>query len=128
MRIEHFAFNVQDPVAVAAWYTEHLGMRVVRQGGPPTHTTFLAAETDHVILEIYNNPPDAVPDYAKQDPLILHIAFECDDLDAERDRLLAAGATVAQPLLTTPQGDHLLMMRDPWGLAIQLAHRAAPMV
>ncbi|NLD72093.1 MAG: VOC family protein [Chloroflexi bacterium] len=128
MRIEHVAFNVKDPVAVAAWYTEHLGMRIVRQAGPPVYTTFLAAETDHVLLEIYHNPPDAVPDYANMDPLLFHIAFECDDLDAERDRLLAAGATVQAPLLTTPDGDQLLMMRDPWGLAIQLAKRAKPMV
>jgi glyoxylase I family protein len=29
MKIEHIAFNVADPVAVAAWYAEHLGLTVV---------------------------------------------------------------------------------------------------
>ena len=27
-----------------------------------------------------------------------HIAFECDDIQAQYDRLLAAGATIKQPL------------------------------
>ena len=30
MRLEHIAFNVEDPAGLAAWYCEHLGMRVAR--------------------------------------------------------------------------------------------------
>jgi len=26
MKLEHVAFNVKDPVAVAAWYNSHLGL------------------------------------------------------------------------------------------------------
>jgi len=128
MRIEHIGFNVQDPVVMAEWYCAHLGMSIVRQMGAPTYTTFLAAETGHVLLEIYNNPPDAVPDYASMDPLLLHIAFECDDIERERDRLLKAGATLAGEAMTTPGGDELQMMRDPWGLSIQLAKRTEAML
>lgn len=128
MRIEHVGFNVADPVAMADWYCTQLGMSVVRQLGAPTYTTFLAAETGHVLLEIYHNPPDAVPDYAKMDPLLLHFAFECDDIESTRDRLLAAGASLAGEAMTTPAGDELQMMRDPWGLSIQLAKRAEAML
>jgi len=128
MRIEHVGLNVADPVAMADWYCKHLGMTVARQLGAPTYTTFLAAETGHVLLEIYHNPPDAVPDYATMDPLLLHIAFECDDVAAERDRLLRAGATSAGEIEVTPAGDELVMMRDPWGLAIQLAKRGSAML
>ena len=28
MKIEHFAYNVSDPIAIAAWYCEHLGFSV----------------------------------------------------------------------------------------------------
>jgi hypothetical protein len=28
----------------------------------------------------------------------------------------------------TPAGDHLAMLRDPWGLPIQLVHRSTPMI
>jgi len=51
-----------------------------------------------------------------------------EDLKADRDRLLAAGASVAEDYFTNPAGDQLLMLRDPWGLGLQLVKRAKPML
>ena len=82
MRLEHLALNVAEPIAMADWYVEHLGMRVVREGPPPVNTRFLADSGGTILLEIYRNPPDAVPDYASMDPLLLHIAFAADDVEA----------------------------------------------
>jgi glyoxylase I family protein len=77
------------------------------------------------MIEVYNNPAAPLPDYHGLDPLVLHLAFdvEHEDILAVRDRLLAAGATIARDVVTTPAGDRLVMLRDPWGLAIQLAQR-----
>jgi glyoxylase I family protein len=80
------------------------------------------------MIEIYHNPACPVPDYAAQDPLVLHLALLSEDVDGDRDRLIAAGATVADPKKTTPAGDTLCMLRDPWGCAVQLISRAQPMV
>ena len=30
MKIEHAAYQIEDPVATAAWYVKHLGMTVKR--------------------------------------------------------------------------------------------------
>jgi catechol 2,3-dioxygenase-like lactoylglutathione lyase family enzyme len=128
MRIEHMAILVKDPPAVAKWYADHLGMRIVRAGGAPTYTHFLADEGDHVMVEIYYNPNVPMPDYASMDPLILHLAFVSDDMQRQREALLAAGATPAGEISTTPAGDELAMLRDPWGFAIQLAKRRQPMI
>ncbi len=128
MKIEHLAMNVKDPLAVAKWYAENLSMRIVRQGGAPTYTTFIADEGNHVMVELYNNSIAPVPDYRAMDPLILHMAFTSQNLQADRDRLLAAGATPAGEISTTPAGDQLAMLRDPWGFAIQLAKRNKPMI
>lgn len=128
MRVEHIAFNVSDPVAVAEWYGKHLGTRVLRQGGGPDFTTFIADESGNVIFEIYLNPPDAVPDYRNMDPLLFHIAWASDDLQATREKMIAAGCTVQADIRETPSGDQLLMMRDPWGLAIQFTKRRTPML
>ena len=128
MQIEHLALNVANPVAMAQWYVEHLGMTIVRDGPPPVSVRFLADSGGRVMLEVYRNPPDAVPDYAAIDPLLLHIAFVADNVDAARDRLIAAGAIPVGDIEVTPAGDRLVMLRDPWGLAIQLAKRADPMV
>ena len=39
-----------------------------------------------------------------------------------------SGAKVVEDLVTTPGGDELVMLRDPWGIAVQLVRRAAPML
>ncbi len=128
MKIEHLAMNVKDPLAVAKWYVENLGMRIVRQGGAPTFTTFIADEGNHVMVELYCNSIAPIPDYRAMDPQILHLAFASQNMQADRDRLIAAGATPAGEIGTTPAGDQLAMLRDPWGFAIQLARRNKPMI
>lgn len=127
MRIEHVALNVADPVAVAAWYTQHLGFTVVRHIPVPTQTHFLADESGQTVIEIYCNPPDSVPDYAAMDPLQVHIAFVSPDPDTDTARLVAAGAHLVSEL-HLPDGSHLNMLRDPWGLALQLCKRATPLL
>ncbi len=128
MRMEHVGLNVADPIKMAQWYVANLGMKVVREGPAPINARFLADSGGHMMLEVYHNPPDAVPNYAAMDPLLLHVAFMADDIDATRQKLLAAGATPAGEVTTTPAGDKLAMLRDPWGLAIQFCRRADPML
>jgi glyoxylase I family protein len=127
MNIEHVALNVSDPVALADWYVQHLGMKVVRQVDGPPHTCFLADASGRTVLEIYRQTAP-VPDYAAQDPMVLHVAFTTADVMAARIRLLAAGATVAKDVYTTPEGDEMAFLRDPWGVVIQLIRRVKPLL
>ena len=128
IRLEHVAINVEDPVSMAKWYGHHLGMKVVRNGPPPINMHFISDAGGNMMLEIYNNPPDAVPNYASMDPLLLHIAFMVDDVKGIREKLIAAGATAVGEVTITPAGDELAMLRDPWGVAIQFVKRARPML
>ncbi len=128
MKIEHVAFNVADPIAMAKWYEANLAMRTVRSVGPPTYTHFLADSSGQIMIEIYNHPKASVPDYRKIDPLILHLAFAADDVRATRTRLLQAGGTAEGEITVTDKGDELAMLRDPWGVAIQLVKRRSPML
>ena len=127
MRIEHFAFNVKDPIAIADWYCEHLGFSVKHKFDRAPHTHFLADETDRVMIEIYCNPADQVPDYANMDPLIVHLAFVSVDPEADAARLVSAGARVVDDV-KLKDGSHLKMLKDPWGFSIQLCKRGTPMV
>lgn len=127
MKLEHVALLVVDPVAVAEWYEAHLGMRVVRKGDAPGHARFLADDAGESVLEIYAGTPP-LPAYASMDPLVLHVAFAADDVGATRARLIEAGATPVGEVVVTPAGDRFAMLRDPWGLALQLAQRARPLV
>jgi glyoxylase I family protein len=128
VRLEHVGLNVADPIKAAQWYVDNLGMKVLREAPAPANTRFLGDAGGNMMLEIYHNPPEAVPHYAAMDPLLLHVAFMVDDVDALRSKLIAAGATPVGEVTTTPTGDKLAMLRDPWGLAIQFVHRANPML
>jgi glyoxylase I family protein len=128
MKVEHFALQVSDPVAMADWYVKHCGCSVARSFGPPAHGRFLLDSAGAAILEIYRNPRVPVPDYFGMDPVLLHLAFSSDEPSADCARLVNAGARVVDDLTTTPAGDQLVMLRDPWGIAVQLVKRAEPML
>lgn len=122
MKIEHFALNVADPVAMAEWYCEYCGLRVVRHIPQPVQTHFLA-DSDATVLEIYYNPRAKVPDYRSMDPLLFHLAMASSEPIADAKRLMLAGASFIEEV-NSQDGSHLLMLRDPWGTALQLCKRA----
>lgn len=124
MRFEHVALNVAEPKAMAAWYCQHLGLRVRRALTDQAQTHFLVDDSDHMMLEIYCNPVDQVPDYTTMHPLVLHLALVSTDPYADSHRLQQAGAQQVDKV-ELADGSLLLMLRDPWGLAIQLCRRGA---
>lgn len=126
MKLEHFAMQVPDPIAMADWYVKHLGCTIARAGGEPSHGRFLTV--GGVLFEIYRNPRVTVPDYAKVDPLLIHLAFTSQNLMADRDRLIKAGARIVDDIANTPAGDEIMMLRDPWNIPIQFVKRAEPML
>jgi len=127
MKIEHFALNVKDPVAMAKWYIENLDLEIVRKTDEAPYTHFLGDKSNAIMLEIYNNPADQVPDYKNMDPLLVHLAFVSLNPENDKNRLIEAGATYVEEV-HLPDGSELIMMRDPWGLAIQLCKRGIPMI
>lgn len=128
MKIEHTAYQVDDPVALSRWYVANLGLQVKRSQGQAPFGHFLADTGGTVMLEFYRQAHLPVPDYRSMDPLLLHLAFLADDVPAVRERLLAAGATAEGEVIRNPAGDEVAMLRDPWGLALQLIRRADPMI
>lgn len=125
MTFEHFALNVPDTRAHAAWYVTHAGFAIARQRTEAPFTTFLADATGRTVVELYSNPAAAMTDFAAQHPLVFHFALVSADARADRARLVAAGATlVGEDAL--PDGSLLVMLRDPWGVALQLCQRAHP--
>jgi len=127
LSLEHVALNVSEPAAVAAWYVKHLGMRIVRQSAVAPYIHFIADAAGRTVIEIYSNPDDPIPDYASMHPLRLHVAFAAPDPDGSRDALVAAGASLVDDQ-TRDDGTRLIMLRDPWGLALQLAKRREPLL
>ena len=127
MNIEHVALNHPDPVNAARWYAENLGMEIIRSSNESPYIHFLADTRRTGLIELYNNPEAEMPDYPSQSPFILHIAFSVDDMEAAKARLIEAGATLATDISKNAVGDQLAMLRDPWGVPLQLAKRTNPL-
>ncbi|MBL9209275.1 MAG: VOC family protein [Opitutaceae bacterium] len=125
MKFEHFALNVPDPRAQAQWYVQQLGFVIARSRADAPFTHFLADETGRTIVELYANTSVALPDYAAMPPLNFHLAVVAGDAKAERARLERAGATLVREE-PQPDGSVLVMMRDPWGVPLQLCQRTVP--
>jgi len=122
MIFEHIAINVPDPVAMADWYVEHCDMRIVIQIDEPPFTRFLADQEGKTSIEIYKNTAATIPDYSSQNHLVYHHAFAVEDLETTRERLLEAGASFVEDV-KLPNGTRLIMMKDPWGISLQLVNR-----
>ena len=117
MKLEHVAIDVADPEAFKAWWCENLGFRVSPNPG------FIMDDSGTAGLEVYRTgETPSAPDYGSMNSMTFHVAFVSDDVKADVDRLVAAGATVEQLKLDNP-AFHMAILRDPWGVAIQLCKR-----
>ncbi len=101
-------------------------MTVVRRA-EENQTHFLADDSGTVLVELYSNPAAPVSDYGSMHPLMLHLALVSNDIDADKERLLAAGATLFSDQ-SSDDGTRLVMLRDPWNFAIQLCKRGKSML
>lgn len=119
MKLEHLALNVAEPQKLMDWWCANLGFT-------QTHPAFIVDETGKVAVEVYRNDTAAIPDYAQVAPLTLHVAFLSDDVEADRARLEKAGAVTLETV--HKDGFDMVMMRDPFGVAIQFVKRGKPIL
>lgn len=127
MKMEHIAFNVEHPVLMARWYVEHLGMTVKRCSTDAPHVHFLADDSGTVMIEVYGNPDVPRTDFSKLQPPEIHLAFLSDDLSGDVKRLTKAGASIVADVHKLGE-DTFAMLRDPWGMPVQLVQRGNPMI
>jgi catechol 2,3-dioxygenase-like lactoylglutathione lyase family enzyme len=125
MTFEPFALNVPDARAVSQWYVQHLGFTIARRREDAPYTHFLSDDTGRIVVELYTNPAAAALSFPTVHPLTFHFALATSNARRDRARLEEAGATFF--VEDNPaDGSILIMMRDPWGVAVQLCQRATP--
>jgi len=120
---EHTALNVPDVDGMGRWYCDNLGMSVLRSG---ESVRYLADSTGRLVFEFYTNQSQPIPEYAEMAPATMHLAFYASDIPAAVEKLAAAGATIARGCEVSETGDEMAMLRDPWGVPLQLMKRAEP--
>lgn len=126
MIFEHFALNVNNVDEVVAWYTQFVGLKVVNAQKEPPFMTFLADSSDRVMLELYYRPDEKITDFTQQHFLTFHLAFVSENAEEAKDKLIAEGATFVAEV-KKEDGSHLIMLRDPWGMPLQLCQRKDPL-
>jgi len=122
MILEHIAINVPSSAEMADWYVENCNMRIVLRIDQPPFTRFLADQEGTTCIEIYTNESATIPDYWSQHHLVYHHAFSIENLDQTKDDLISAGATFVEEV-KLQNGTILIMLRDPWGIPLQLVKR-----
>lgn len=127
MKLEHVALNVPDPAALAQWLVDNLGMRIVVSTTESPYMHFVADEAGSM-LELYNNPASDLPDYGAMSVYQLHLAYSSSDIEADRQKLLDAGAVAEGDVIVTPAGDKLAFFRAPQQVPFQLVQRGKPLV
>lgn len=122
MVFEHFALNVNNVAVVVKWYVSHLGLKVASQQQEAPFMTFLADSSDRVILELYQRPDALMTNFSTQHQLTFHVAFVSENAQRDSKYLQDQGAIYIEEV-RKDDGSHLVMLRDPWGMPLQLCQR-----
>ncbi|MDO6604076.1 VOC family protein [Arenibacter palladensis] len=125
MVFEHIALNVKNVEDIKDWYVANVGLKVVSEQSQAPFMTFLEDSTGRVILELYHRPEEEITNFKTKHPLSFHMAFVSQNAEKDKTRLLDKGASYVEEI-TKEDGSHLVMLRDPWGMPLQLCHRAKP--
>ncbi len=127
-RFEHIAVNVPEPKAMAQWYAANLGFRIVRESTPPSYSAFIVDSAGHMMFEIYHKADQPLLKADTIHHMSMHFAFAGDSILTLKDKLVKAGASVAEEIKTSGSGDQVFTLRDPWGFSIQFVQRVKPML
>ncbi|MDY6890216.1 MAG: lactoylglutathione lyase [Pseudomonadota bacterium] len=125
MRMLHTMYRVSDLEKSLAFYTEVLGMRLLRRRDYPEGRFTLAFvgygdEAENTVLELTHNWDT---DHYDLGTGYGHIAIEVDDVYTACDQIKAKGGEVvreAGPMKNSSSGTILAFVRDPDGYMIEL--------
>lgn len=124
MYVEHPGIAAKDPQALAQWYIDMLGMKLLRQAGP---TTFFLGFDKGACIEIYAATTPAEPIAHNYVQGMTHTAFYTEDFEATRAMLLEKGVQpAADPVIR--EDLKLALMRDLEGNLFHLIHRSQEII
>ena len=124
MRIEHIGLCVSNPIKMGRWYRENLGFKILRELGNDNDGAIFMQDDEGTVIEIARVPEIAPLDFKPMDPLLIHLAIECDDPAKEAKRLVEAGAEMLGESIRNDYRGEKILVRDPWGgLTIRAVNR-----
>jgi catechol 2,3-dioxygenase-like lactoylglutathione lyase family enzyme len=120
------AIAAKDTAALARWYVDTLGFRIVVDGGAGG-TYFVGPPEDAALIEIIK-ASDAPPHQrAQNDPGWSHLAFTVTDFDQVVTDLTAKNVTFTRAPSMSGGGDRLAFFLDGEGNVLQIVSRPQPL-
>jgi lactoylglutathione lyase len=123
MRFLHAMIRTRDPEASVRFYTEGLGLQLLRRKDYPQgrfSLYFLGESETSAQVELTHNWDDR--EYSCGDQFG-HLAFACDNIYAACEHLMAMGV----PLLRPPRDGHMAFVKDPNGISVELLQAGEPL-
>jgi glyoxylase I family protein len=120
--IEHIGFVINNPWAAADWYQLNLSYTILRKAGDNS-VAFIQEPVTGLILELIGSGDIRPIDKDLSHPLQVHIAIKSDDLDKDKKKLMAAGASFVMDCRTDDPDARVCVLKDPFGLYLQIAQR-----
>lgn len=112
------SLNVADPVASAAFATEHLGF--TEEMAADGFVSLTREDAGFNLIFLRTGLESFKPAAAAGPADGLLVAFVVDDVDAEYARLQREGVAITTPIETEPWGERYFQVTDPNGVVVQL--------
>lgn len=119
LRFEIFPADLD---ATADFYVRVLGFQIVRDQRR-SELRYLALERDGVLVGAAWRP-DVRDQQSRRPPVGVELVLETDDVDQERDRVVAAGWPLAEDMVQRPWGLRDFRLLDPSGYYLRVTQRA----
>jgi len=124
-KLEHIGVMVKDMDASIRFYTEVLGLKLVKRDrlADGVELSFLSFPgSDNIEIELIGRGHDGLPDNG----LVHHIAFTVSDIQAEIDRLKSLGVKLMDETpRTILKGDRIAFFFGPDGERLEFFQPAA---
>ncbi|TLS45035.1 hypothetical protein FE633_16390 [Streptomyces montanus] len=119
------ALAAENPGRSAAWYAEHFGFKVGIDLGWYVNTQH--AQHPNVSLDFVQRDHESWPQATRGKAVVgTLLAFLVADVDAEFERLSAAGLEVVMPLVTEPWGQRRFQVAAPDGMLVEVLQTVTP--
>lgn len=126
MRVSSYypVIMTSDVGGTAAFYQRHFGFKPAFTSDWYVHLTL--PENEHVNLAVLNGGHETIPEEGRGSVSGLLINFEVEDVDAEYQRLQAAGLPILLALRDESFGQRHFITKDPNGVLIDVITPIAP--
>jgi glyoxylase I family protein len=121
--VEHLGLAARDTVALARWYEETLGARIVfrNEETPPAFLLRLPP----FLLEIYAAHLSSGETGNNRCAGFRHLALRVGSIEEARASLAARGVTITEEIKPAGGGGRVLFFKDPEGNILHLVERVA---